>query len=214
MLMNASGAAIVHNLFGGRIDVVNYDSRLTPFMKPHSTYVAALHDNPGGDVQFINNLFVNGADVSQYSKALLPVIFEGNVYTKGSIRATGNEGQKKFGEMDRNAKEKMGKYQEHDAIELNALVKDDYDALPILLVRDNQVYLEIALDKNWLIQQRKLVTTLTLGKAIIPGLGFENAGGSFVQIGTDYLGNKRNSANPSPGPFEILSDGKQRIKVW
>lgn len=214
MLMNASGAAIVHNLFGGKIDVVNYDSRLTPFMKPHSTYVTALHDNPGGDVQFINNLFVNGADVSQYSKALLPVIFDGNVYTKGSIRAIGNKGQKKFGEMDKNAKEKMGKYQEHDVIETNVLVKDDFDASPILSGRGNEMYLEIALDKNWLLRKRKLITTLTLAKAIVPDLPFENVDGSFIQIDTDYFGKKRNTVNPSPGPFEILSNGKQRIKVW
>ncbi len=74
LLMNSSGAAFVHNIFGGKIDVVAYDARLTPYHKPHSTYVVVLHDNPGGDIQFINNLFVNGGDASGYSKALLPVV--------------------------------------------------------------------------------------------------------------------------------------------
>src|SRR6185312_14784806 len=127
--LNSSGAAFVHNLIGGKVEVINYDARLTPYMKPHSTYVAALHDNPGGNIQFINNMFVNGGNASQYSKALLPVLFNGNVYTKGSVRAvlSGND-KKRFGEMNKNASEQMKKYKDQAAIEKNALVNDDFDA--------------------------------------------------------------------------------------
>lgn len=101
LLMNSSGAAFVYNLFGGRIDVIHYDARLTPYLKPHSTYVVALHDNPSGDVRFINNLFVNGADASRYNNALLPVFFDGNVYTKGGVSAIENKGGKEiYLEMD------------------------------------------------------------------------------------------------------------------
>jgi alpha-N-arabinofuranosidase len=213
LLMNSSGAAFVHNLFGGKINVVNYDSRLTPYMKPHSTSVAALHDNPGGDVQFFNNLFVNGGDASQYSKALLPVVFDGNVYTKGSVRATGSKEQKKFGEMNQKATEQMKNYKEQSATEHGTLVKDDFDAAPVLSGEDDGMYLEITLDKNWLLQKRKLVATSTLNKALVPGLAFENVDGSSVFINTDYFGNKRSIANPSPGPFEIVKSGKQRIRV-
>jgi hypothetical protein len=46
-----------------------------------------------------------------------------------------------------------------------------------------------------------------------PG-GRSNVDASPVNINTGYSGNKRNSANPSPGPFEILQSGKQLIKVW
>jgi alpha-N-arabinofuranosidase len=214
LLMNSSGAAFVHNLFGGKIDVVNYDSRLTPYMKPHSTYVAALHDNPGGDVQFVNNLFVNGADASQYSKAFLPVVFDGNVYTRGSIMATGSKEQKKYGEMNQKAKDQMKNYKEQDATEQNALVIDDFDAAPILSEEDDEMYLEIALDKNWLLQKRKLVTTSILTKAHVPGLPFDNVNGSSIRLDADYSGNKRNIENPSPGPFEIVKSGKQKIRVW
>ena len=85
--MNSRGAAFAHNIFGGKINVISYDNRLTPYLKPHSTYVAGLHDNPGGGVQFINNLFVNGGDAGEYKKAILPVAFDGNVYVTGAIRA-------------------------------------------------------------------------------------------------------------------------------
>jgi alpha-N-arabinofuranosidase len=213
LLMNSSGAAFVHNIFGGKIDVVNYDSRLTPYHPAHSTFVTALHDNPGGDIQFINNLFVNGGNTSKYSSALLPVVFDGNVYTKGAI-GIGDSGQKRFGEMNKNAKAQMEKYNYQDAIERNAVVKNDFDASVNLLQENNSWYLEIAVDKNWLNTKRKLVATATLTKAVVPGLRFDNTDGSMLKIDTDYFGNKRNTANPSPGAFEIKQSGKQKIKLW
>jgi len=214
LLMNSSGAAFVHNLFGGKMDVIGYDARLTPYLKPHSTFVAALHDNPGGDIQFINNLFVNGSNASQYSKALLPVVFDGNVYTKGSVRAVENKDQKKFGEMNKNAQEQLKKYKDQESTERNALIKDDFDASASLLQKDREMDLEIAFDKNWLAQKRQLVTTKTLTKAIVPDLPFENVDGSPLRVDSDYRGEQRNAENPSPGPFEIKSSGKQIVKVW
>ncbi len=214
LLMNSGGAAFVHNLFAGKIDVIHYDSRLTPYHRPHSTFVEALHDNPGGDIRFINNLFVNGGDASQYSKALLPVVFDGNVYTKGSIRINENKEGQRFGEMNKNAQEQMKKYKEQPASEMNALVKSEFDASVNLLQQDKSEYLEIVFDKNWLTEQkRNLVTTERLGKVIVPDLPFENPDGTKVVIDTDYFGRKRNTQNPSPGPFEILSSGKQKMNV-
>jgi len=58
-----------------------------------------------------------------------------------------------------------------------------------------------------------LVTTELLGKAIISNLPFENADDSEVEINTDFFGKKRNVANPSLCPFEIVESGKQTIKV-
>lgn len=214
LLMNSSGAAFVHNLFGGKIDVIHYDTRLTPYMKPHSTFVVALHDNPSGNIQFINNLFVNGADASQYSNALLPVVFDGNVYTKGAVRAIKNNGQDRFGEMNKNAEKQMKEYKENAATEVNASLDNDFDASDSLLQQDKKIYLEIAFDNKWLAQKHKLVTTESLAKAIVPGLPFENVDGSPLRIDRDYLGKTRNVENPSPGPFEIKSSGKQKIRVW
>ena len=215
LLMNSRGTAFVHNIFGGELSVINYDSRLTPYHKPHSTFVADLHDNPGGDIQFVNNLFVDKGNASQYSKALLPVTFEGNVYTKETVRALKYDKPMQFGEMDKDAKEKLKTYKEQKAVEQHAVVKTDFDANAILSTRNDGVYLEINLDKKWLTEQpRKLVTTQTLRPAIVPDLPFENTDGSPLKIDTDYLGNKRNTANPSPGAFEIKQSGKQKIKLW
>jgi alpha-L-arabinofuranosidase len=213
LLMNSSGAAFAHNLFSGEIDVINYDSRLTPIMKPHSTYVVLLHDNPGGDIQFVNNLFVNGSNTGQYRKTLLPVIFQGNVYTKGAIRTVSNSEQK-FGEMNQKAREQLQKYQDHDAIERDAVENNDFDASVSLIKQEGSTYMEIALDKAWLKQQRNLVTKQTLTNAIVPDLPFENVNGSPLKIDYDYFGHERNLSNPSPGPFEISTRGRQRMKLW
>lgn len=212
--LNSGGTAFVHNLIGGKIDMIVYDSRLTPYLKPHSTYVEGLHDNPGGDAQFINNLFVNRADVSQYTNAFLPVKFDGNVYTKGSVRAIGQNGERRKGEMNSNAKEQIKNYKEQDAKEINALVKNDFDAAATLSGQDGGTYLEITLDKGWLAQRRNLATSERLTNAIVPGLRFENPDGSAVRMDTDYWGKQRNLASPSPGPFEIVNSGRQKIKVW
>ncbi len=215
LLMNSSGAAFVHNIFAGGMSVINYDGRLTPFHLPHSTFVTGLHDNPGGDVQFVNNLFVAAGNASQYSKALLPVRFEGNVYTKGTIRAVNNDKAMQFGEMSKEAQERFKKYKPEAASESNALVKTDFDAIANLSAEKDHFYLEINLDRGWLTQQaRKLVTNGSLNRAVVPNLPFENTDGSALKIDTDYFGKKRNANNPSPGPFEITESGKQKLRLW
>ncbi|WP_316838098.1 DUF1565 domain-containing protein [Pedobacter nutrimenti] len=215
LLMNSSGAAFVHNIFGGKMDVVSYDARLTPYHLPHSTFVKALHDNPGGDIQFVNNLFVNGGNASEYKKSILPVVFDGNVYTKGAIRAVLGNKQRSFGEISAEAKEKIKNVADKEAVEKNFIADENFDAETKLSEEGGKMFLEITLDKNWLTKQKRtLVTTGSLTKAIIPNLPFENVDGSFLKIDNDYFGNKRNIVNPSPGPFEIKQSGKQRIKVF
>lgn len=215
LLMNSSGAAFVHNIFAGKMDVVSYDSRLTPYHKPHSTYVVALHDNPAGDIRFVNNLFVNGGNASQYKKNILPVTFDGNVYVKGAVRAISGNKQRSFGEISAEAKEKIKNVVDKDAVEENFIADENFDAGAKLTTEGNKMFLEITLDETWLTQQkRKLVTTASLGKAIIPDLLFENTDGSPLKIDKDYFGQKRNILNPFPGPFEKPGKGLLKLKVW
>lgn len=214
LYMNSSGVAFSHNLFAGNFDIIDYDGRLTPIQMKHATEVTSLHDNPGGDVQFINNLFVKKGNVQHYSKALLPVIFDGNVYTKGTIRAKIEKEIKRFGEMGKGAKETLKKYNAQAATENNAMEDFDFDSSPTLNIDKGEVFLEIALNKKWLNQRRKLVSSVTLKNAIVPDLPYDNVDGSSLKIDVDYFGKKRNVANPSPGPFEILKSGIQTIKVF
>ncbi|MNI82690.1 hypothetical protein D3C73_1394300 [compost metagenome] len=120
-----------------------------------------------------------------------------------------------FGEMSKEAQEQFKKYKPETASESNALVKADFDAQANLSAENDHFYLEINLDKSWLTQQaRKLVTTNSLNRAIVPNLPFENTDGSALKIDTDYFGKGRNVNNPSPGPFEITESGKQKLKLW
>jgi len=215
LLMNSSGAAFVHNLFGGNMNVIAYDSRLTPYHKPHSTFVEKLHDNPGGDVQFVNNLFVNQGNASQYGSAMLPVTFDGNVFTKGTVRPVTGKLQERFGEMSTEAKEAFKKMQPQDAREINSLIKPDFDGMAKVVFENGEYFLDLALDKSWLTEQKRtLVTTNSLRNALVPDLPFVNTDGSQLIIDKDYSGSLRNKENPSPGPFEITKSGRQRIRVF
>jgi alpha-N-arabinofuranosidase len=61
---------------------------------------------------------------------------------------------------------------------------------------------------------RKLVTTALLGKTAISDAAYEQPDGSPIRIDTDYFGNCRNPANPTPGPFEVPGQGKVVVRVY
>jgi alpha-N-arabinofuranosidase len=69
-------------------------------------------------------------------------------------------------------------------------------------------------DKTWGNDQRSLVTSDMLGKAVIPDLPYEDPDGNPYRIDMDYLGEKRNTENPYPGPLDERKPGRQLIKVW
>lgn len=188
VLTVSRGGAFVHNLFAGAVQVAPYDGRQTPYLKPHSTEVAALHDNPSGDDRYYNNLFLRQGDLSQYDEPKLPVWMDGNVFVE---------------------KAKPCK-QEKDP-----LLKPDFDSALKLAEQADGAYLELQLDKAWATERtRSLVTAERLGKAAIPNLPYENADGSPVRLDTDFFGKKRNVNNPFPGPFERPDGGKLTLKVW
>ncbi|HNY29177.1 MAG TPA: right-handed parallel beta-helix repeat-containing protein, partial [Candidatus Sumerlaeota bacterium] len=188
VLTVSRGGAFVHNLFAGAVQVIPYDGRQTPYMKPHSTDVAALHDNSCGDDRYYNNLFIRQGDLSQYDEPKLPVWMDGNVFVE---------------------KAKPCKQ------EKNPLLKPEFDSTLKLAEQADGAYLELALDKAWTAERtRSLVTAERLGKAAIPNLPYENADGSPVRLDTDFFGKKRNENNPFPGPFERPDGGKQVLKVW
>ncbi len=187
LLIVSRGGAFVHNLVGGEIRVVPYDARQTPFMKPHSTEVAGLHDNPLGDVRFINNILFGRSDLSPYDLAKLPVMMEGNVFLDGAKPSR----------------------EEKDPV-----VAAGFDPAVKLVETESGFDLEFTFDKTWIERSRRLVTSEALGKAAIPGLPFERPDGAPIRIDTDYFGKKRDAANPSPGPFEAPGAGRLSIRVW
>jgi len=184
----SQGGAYVHNLFAGVIRIIPLDRRETPFLKPHSTAIVGLHDNPCGDDRYYNNVFAGHADLSQYDSAKLPVWMDGNVFLNGA---------------------KSSKFETLPFVQIN------FDPSLKLDAEADGWYLTMKSDPAWdASPTRPLVTTKLLGRAVIPNAAYENPDGSPLQIGADYFGGKRKSTNPSAGPFADASTDAQKLKVW
>ena len=184
----SKGGAYVHNLFVGTIDVRPYGGRQTPYLKPHSTAIAGLHDNPRGDDRYYNNLMVGPAGLSGYDKALLPMQIDGNIYLGGA---------------------KPSRFDQH------AVVESDVDPQNQLVTKAGALYFEMDFEKKWIDSApRQLVTSALLGKAVIPDLPYQLPDGSPLCIDTDYFGKIRSRSTPTPGPFESPGEGELDLKVW
>jgi len=184
----SEGGAYAHNLFMGAIDLRPELGREPPYHKAHSTEVAGLRNIPGGDNRFYNNLFVGNSGLAQYDKAAQPVHMAGNVFLKGA---------------------------KPSKAEQNPVVLADFD--PEIRLEPGQDWLDLHLRLDGLATRespRQLVTTQWLGRAKLADLPYEQPDGSSYRLDTDYLGNKRNADNPSPGPFEWSKEEKQSIRVW
>lgn len=189
----SEGGAYVHNLFAGNIEI-KPQSRYTPYLIPHSAQLSELKQTYCGDNRFYNNIFIGGVPEKKdnssglkiYEKVELSMFVNGNVYMNGA---------NPFPE------------------EVNRLLLAANPEFQI----DNEtdgVYLIFNWDKSISKMKNPLITTELLGKAKIPNQLYENPDGSAITIDYDYLGNQRNLHNPTAGPFEKLSPGKNKIKVW
>ena len=185
LLDMSQGGAFAHNLFAGRITHRPELRRETPFHKAHTTEMAGLANTKGGDDRFYNNIFVNSG-LTTYDSAKLPVFMAGNVFLSGA---------------------KPSKYEQ------GPFVQPDFNPNLKLIEKNDGVYLQ-ATTQAYKTLRTNLVTTELLGRAAIPDLPYENSDGSPLTVETDYFGNKRNSSNPSVGPFEGSEVGKLTLKVW
>jgi len=184
----SQGGAYVHNLFAGAIKLLRFDRRETPYLKAHSTEIAGFHNNPLGDDRYYNNIFMHNCDLSNYDTVGLPMHMDGNVYLDGARKSIHDE---------------------------NVIINQAYDPEIKLIDKQGGYYLQFKFDNEWISEdKRKLVTTKLLGKAIISGQPYEKPDGLPIQNDTDYFGNKRNKANPTPGPFEKPGNGLLLLKVW
>jgi len=196
----SEGGAFIHNLFAGKI-TSSPQGRLTPFHPAHSTALAGLVNIKGSDNRFYNNIFIGqgtsdnapakpGADSSGYGLWVydtreIPLQTGGNVYYSGARPY---------------------------AKEAAPLILSDLAPKPAIIEKDGSVYLKVNSGHVLSKAATTLVTTELLGKAKIPGVGYENPDGSPLKVDADYFGKKRNVARPGAGPFETVSEGD--LKVW
>ncbi len=189
----SEGGAYVHNLIAGNIEL-RPQSRLTPWQKPHSTALGGLKKTEGGDNRYLNNIFIGGVKetdrhktgMGAYKSTDLPMMVSGNVYLNGA-RAFENE--------------------------MSQLIMEFNPGIRIKEKTDG-VYLTMEMKRPVMEMKNQLITTKLLGKAIVPNQAFVKPDGSEIIISKDFLEKTRNEENPVAGPFENLTKGKLRFKVW
>jgi len=206
LLDMSQGGAFAHNLWAGKIITMPEKGRETPYHPAHSTVVAGLKNILGGENRFYNNIFIgdgsDGADERKvddhhaprgegyglwvYDAGKAPLQTGGNVYYHGA---------KPYG-------------RETDAVKMTGYNPQ------LTLAQNGRFTLRINLGAELQKAATKPVTSALLGKATVPGLGYENADGSPLTIDSDYFADKRKAGQPVAGPFSVFMPGQQSIKLW
>jgi alpha-L-arabinofuranosidase len=200
LLDMSEGGAYAHNLIAGRIFSRPEPNRSTPYHPAHSTTIAGLVKIKGGDDRFYNNLFIGNGIVASlmdkqkpnfglcvYDAREYPLQTGGNVFYHGALQY---------------------------AKETNPVVEAQLDPQVKIVEQNGQTMLHLTLGPELKRAGTILVTTRLLGKAMIPGLPYENPDGSALKLDQDYFGKKRSKTNPSAGPFEEPAIGAQNLRVW
>lgn len=199
----SQGGAFIHNLFAGYIVPITDGSRATPFHPAHSTTIAGLKNIQSGDDRFYNNIFIgraapanppkkedktppNHGGLNAYDRMTTPLFAGGNVYYGEAVPCR------------------------QDA---DPLVLADKKPMMKLEQKGDQWFLRCDFGPELKQARTRFVTSELLGKAAVPGLGYENPDGSALEIATDYFGKERDKTKPTPGPFEGAGD-TQEINVW
>ncbi len=183
----SQGAAYAHNLIAGATSQ-RRERRKTPYFKSHTMKEMKTSDIQHKDERYYNNVFLGRGGLSIYGEKEANIQAAGNVYLAGSKASTHDRG---------------------------SVVDADFKPNVKLEEKPNGWWLEMAVDPTWISKhKRTVVTTKLLGKAKIPGSLFEHRDGKPYRLDTDYFGKKRNTNNPSPGPFELTGEKTIRLKVW
>ncbi|MBN2325888.1 MAG: right-handed parallel beta-helix repeat-containing protein [Candidatus Omnitrophica bacterium] len=203
----SEGGAYAHNLLTGHIFNRPELNRSTPYHEAHSTELAGVTQIRGGDDRFYNNIMIGNGEIPDN-------IPQGN--------EKNSEGVRGFGLWVYNVREHsihtggnvyfngaQPYYEEYTPL----LLSDQKPEAKIVEEGEN-VFLHIFLNDDLKQAGASLVTTERLGQARIPKLRYENADGSPLVIDADYFGEKRDEDAPTPGPFEHLSQGSLKLRVW
>ena len=95
----------------------------------------------------------------------------------------------------------------------NSIVEKDFHPEIKIIEKENNVYLHIDFDPSLWTMSNKLVTTDLPGKTIISEAGYEHPDGKPVAVEADFFCRKRDSKNPSTGPFEQPESCKMILEL-
>ncbi len=216
----AQGGAYVNNLCCGSMRRIKTLDRSTPYHFPHSTQIAGTTVVYSGDDRLYNNIFVGGftipeeecysgtagyddccesyeeyhekvcsagnGDLEKFIEIEQPVYIDGNVYLNGS---------KAF------------------RAEKNLVVMPEFNPAISVIEEAGSVYIELHVPDELLHVSTRVHSTDTLGTVRIVDAIFDDPDGNTIILNTDYHNDSRTS-EPVPGPFETLTPGYNKIKVW
>ncbi len=184
----SQGVVFINNLMACKIwPTPLVDDRETPYLIPHGTQIAGLHDCPCGNVAYYNNIFTR-IDLTPYDACNFSVKMDGNIFLSEAVPA--------------------GK-------EANPYHDPGFDPGIEVIEKPDGWYLQINVSEKWSKnRERPILSAKELGKALIPGQSFDHAGGLPVVLDTDYLGHQRDNRYSYPGPVDFKGGGQQLIKVY
>lgn len=216
----AQGGAYVHNLCCGTMRRIKTLDRATPYHFPHTTQVAGVAVVYSGDDRLYNNIFVGikeipeevsysgtagynnctasyeeyhdiivnagNGDHEKFNSIEQPVYIDGNIYLNGS---------KAF------------------RAEANKYLSPSFNPNIKIVEEGNEVYLELDVKEEILKVYTRIHSTDTLGTVRIVDAIFDDPDGNPIVLDKDYFGVKRDEL-PTAGPFEHLSAGHNRLKIW
>lgn len=217
----SQGGAYVNNLFGGGIYAIQCRDRYTPYHVAHSTKIAGFMSVCGGDDRYYNNIFANSEILTDGAEKAVTNGLVGYDLCptpgeewwenlKGPLSFT----QARFPVFCANNVH-IG-YSKPYREEKNSLVFTGANATIEVITENDEVFLEFdfgnACQKGLI--ETQIHGTDTLGFSLETDQKFEKADGTPIAVDTDYFGKARTQKNPTIGPFENISSGKQKIKVF
>jgi hypothetical protein len=210
----SEGGAFVHNLVSGAMTVWSDPNRFTPYHLPHSTEIAGLATVVAGDDRYYNNIFIGrGADSSKYrGQKFGLLVFNASPNENNQKARSHTSLSDRWPIWIKNNVYCNGAEPWNEEKELVQLSTFDPDVK--LLEEPGAVHLQFIMNDALIQLKTEMVTTALLGSTKLPKAFYENPDGTTISIDTDYLGKKRSSKSPTPGPFEDPGRGPVKIRVW
>lgn len=232
----SQGGAYINNLFCGFVSWARVPNRFTPYHYAHETGVHGLMTILGGDNRYYNNIFTGTQpenaekekviDAASWVHPGLKIREDGSIPKGLAIYdecPTGSENwYKNLVTVDEFANVRLPMYCGSnlyfgDALpyreEMDSLAFPDMKPQVKVVTEDGSVYLTFNFDDKPAQVNTVTATTDFLGIAFEPELPFDNPDGTPLCIENDFFGNPRPAGRMTPGPFEGIGSGPQKIRI-
>ena len=216
----SQGGAFIHNLFCGSLRRLPVLDRATPYHFPHSTLVKGTSLIYSGDDRYYNNIFVGDYKELAENSSYGTIGYEGCPATYEDyfqqILDGGDQDIDKYKDVKQPAYINGNVYYNNSSkfnAEKDFLLENNFNPNIDIISDDSGVFLEITTNKCLSEVKTQIHTTETLGTVRIVNAVYDTFDGNILKIDEDMNSQPRKE-KPTPGPFEKLSSGYNKIKVW